>query len=167
MTVTKISETAQKFNGTTYYLCGHYFQRKGHRLHRAVWEYHNGAIPSGYHVHHIDGDRSNNDITNLMLMDGHEHLSAHMNTPERKAANKENIEHAREAAREWHGSPAGLEWHSKLGKENWQKRAIQTYTCSFCGQKFRTKHIYGKDSNHFCGPNCRAAFRRRRLRDEG
>lgn len=82
MEIQKISETAQKFDGVTYYLCGTYFQRKGHRLHRVVWEYHNGEIPDGYHIHHRDGDRSNNDISNLELLEGHEHLSGHMSTPE-------------------------------------------------------------------------------------
>lgn len=40
MEVQKISSTAQRFNGVTYYLCGQYFQHRGKRLHRAVWEYH-------------------------------------------------------------------------------------------------------------------------------
>ena len=46
MEVHVVSATAQRFNGQTYYLCGDYFQRKGRRLHRAVWEYHNGEIPT-------------------------------------------------------------------------------------------------------------------------
>lgn len=54
MEVQRISTTAQRFDGVTYYLCGEYFQRKGRRLHRAVWEHHNGKIPNGYHVHHKD-----------------------------------------------------------------------------------------------------------------
>ena len=68
MEVQRISTTAQRFDGVTYYLCGEYFQRKGRRLHRAVWEHHNGKIPNGYHVHHKDGDRNNNDISNLELL---------------------------------------------------------------------------------------------------
>ena len=166
MEIKKIGETAQKFNGTTYYLCGKYFQRKGRRLHRAVWEYHNGEIPSGYHVHHMDGDRSNNDIANLTLIEGHEHLSEHMSRPQRKAESAAGIGPAREAARAWHGSAKGKEWHSKQGKENWEKRAIQTYTCSFCGQEFQTKFVYPNGSNHFCGQNCKMKYRRRRLDSE-
>ena len=68
MEVKVISNTVQKFNGESYYLCGQYFQRKGKRLHRTVWEFHNGTIPKGYHVHHKDGNRSNNAIENLTLM---------------------------------------------------------------------------------------------------
>jgi hypothetical protein len=44
----------------------------GRRLHaRAVWEYVNGAVPSGYRVHHKDGrcSRLHDDrIDNLMLL---------------------------------------------------------------------------------------------------
>ena len=53
MDVQVISSTVQRFNGVSYYLCGKYFQRRGVRLHRMVWEYHNGKIPQGYHVHHV------------------------------------------------------------------------------------------------------------------
>lgn len=166
MEVQKISSTAQRFNGVTYYLCGQYFQHRGKRLHRAVWEYHNGQIPDGCHVHHRDGDKGNNDISNLALLDGREHLSGHMKTPERRLESAALIENAREAARKWHGSAEGTAFHARLGRENWEKRKIQTYRCSFCGKEFQTKFVYPKESNHFCHPNCKAKFRRRRLRDE-
>ena len=166
MDVQIISSTVQRFNGVSYYLCGKYFQRRGVRLHRMVWEYHNGKIPQGYHVHHVDEDRSNNAIENLRLMLGNEHVSAHANEQERVDMSRGNIERAREAARRWHSSEAGLAYHSVLGKENWKKRTVQTYVCSYCGRKFQTKHIYGEGKNHFCHQNCKASFRRARLRDE-
>lgn len=166
MEVQIISKTAQKFNGETYYLCGPYFQRKGKRLHREVWKYHNGEIPPGFHVHHIDGDRANNGIENLALLAGEEHLHEHMSQPERVMVSRLAIEKARDAACKWHGSAEGLAYHSALGKENWVKRTVQTYTCSFCGKEFQTKHIYGEGQNHFCHPNCKAKYRTRRLRNE-
>ena len=153
MEVQVISNTVQKFNGVSYYLCGYYYQRKGRRLHRAVWEHHNGPIPKGYHVHHSDGDRSNNSIDNLVLLEGHDHLSEHMNAPERVAHSKKVIEKARVAASVWHGSDAGREWHSEHGKDAWNKRGLQTYICTECGKEFQTKHIYGVHDNHFCSNN--------------
>ena len=159
MKVEVISETVQKFNGASYYKCGFYFQRKGRRLHREVWEHHNGKVPSGYHVHHKDGDRSNNCIENLALMEGHDHLREHMKAPERVEYNKKAIEIARVAASKWHGSDDGREWHSKHGKENWQKREMQTYICTECGKEFQTKHIFGEGQNHFCSNNCKTRYR--------
>ena len=47
------------------------------RLHRYVWEFYNGSIESGYDIHHIDGDKSNNDISNLAKMSRHKHAEIH------------------------------------------------------------------------------------------
>jgi hypothetical protein len=37
-------------------------------MHRYVWEYYNGKIPKGYEIHHVDFDRSNNNISYLQLV---------------------------------------------------------------------------------------------------
>ena len=66
MQVEVLSETRQRFLGQTYYLCGKYFQRKGVRLHREVWREAHGDIPEGYEVHHIDANRANNQLENLV-----------------------------------------------------------------------------------------------------
>lgn len=166
MEVQIISNTVQKFNGESYYLCGNYFQRKGKRLHREVWRYHNGDIPNGYHIHHIDANKHHNDISNLSLTIGKEHIRQHMSNPKRVKQSMKTIEIARESARKWHGSAEGLAYHSALGKENYKKRTLHTYTCDFCGKEFQTKHIYGNGQNHFCHPNCKAKHRTRRLRNE-
>lgn len=48
-------------------------------LHRFLWEQAYGPIPVGHIVHHIDGDKRNNDLANLQLMTHREH-AAHHNT---------------------------------------------------------------------------------------
>jgi DNA-directed RNA polymerase subunit RPC12/RpoP len=164
MEVQVISNTIQRFNGESFYLCGFYYQRKGKRLHRAVWEYYHGEIPEGFHIHHKDGDRSNNNISNLVLLEGSDHLSGHMSKEERKAKSRENIEKARVSASEWHRSKNGKEWHSERGKANWRLRTTQSYICTHCGKEFQTKYIYSANSNHFCHPNCKAAYRRARVK---
>lgn len=166
MEVQVISNTAQKFNGESYYLCGSYYQRKGKRLHRSVWEFHNGEIPNGYHVHHKDGNKDNNQISNLMLLDGSKHLSVHMSKPERVEQSRRTVLKAIAKAPEWHGSKEGAEWHSQHAKEYWATAPLQTYTCTFCGKEFQTKKVSYK-GNHFCRPNCKAAHRRQRIRNEG
>ena len=46
-------------------------------LHDIVWENANGSIPDGYEIHHIDGDKQNNDIENLKLVTPLEHKRIH------------------------------------------------------------------------------------------
>jgi len=41
--------------------------------HRYVWELANGQIPKGCHIHHIDGNKANNNISNLECILGTEH----------------------------------------------------------------------------------------------
>lgn len=166
MEVQVISPTVQKFNGESFYLCGFYFQHKGKRLHRAVWEYHNGAIPDGYHVHHMDEDRSNNQISNLMLVDATTHHRGHMTKPSRVEKSIVNVKKAVEKAPEWHRSGDGLTWHSEHAKAYWANAPMRTYTCDFCGKEFQSRQAR-YTGNHFCHQNCKAAFRRRRLRNEG
>lgn len=59
-----------------------YWSIMGTRKHRLVWESVNGPIPKdennrSYEIHHIDGNHSNNDITNLKLVTIQEHYDLH------------------------------------------------------------------------------------------
>lgn len=50
---------------------------KKYLKHRLVWKIHNGEIPKGMDVHHIDGNKSNNNIENLELVSKEEHAKKH------------------------------------------------------------------------------------------
>lgn len=70
----------QFFDGEPYYrnARGHFWSHKLHRfIHRAVWESVNGPIPDGHIVHHIDHDKTNNNVDNLTLMRPGDHTSYH------------------------------------------------------------------------------------------
>jgi len=45
--------------------------------HRRVWRKHYGPVPVGYFIHHVDGDKRNNDIANLELVDALTHKRIH------------------------------------------------------------------------------------------
>lgn len=46
---------------------------------RKIYENHYGKIPKGYHIHHIDGNPFNNDISNLQCLSPEEHSKIHKN----------------------------------------------------------------------------------------
>lgn len=50
-------------------------------LHRGCYEAYHGEIPKGCHIHHIDGNKLNNNIENLVLMDGGKHTVLHNKLP--------------------------------------------------------------------------------------
>jgi len=75
-----------EFNGNKYTLWGNsktnnyfYSNKTKKYLHRAVWEFHHGKINYGYHIHHIDGNRSNNNIENLECVSPLQHSRIHFN----------------------------------------------------------------------------------------
>ena len=100
-----------------YYKPGGQWIKQGvQALHQEVWKYHYGAIPDGCHIHHKDGDVSNNDIANLECIEPDDHWvehsearSAHGKSPEQLA----HLERIRPLAATWHGSPEGLAWHKQ------------------------------------------------------
>jgi hypothetical protein len=50
--------------------------RKFMRVHRVVWVCHNGPIPDGQEIDHIDMDKSNNNINNLRLVTHRQNIQA-------------------------------------------------------------------------------------------
>lgn len=159
--VTVVSETKQIFDGNAYYLCGKYFQRDGKRLHREIWERLYGPIPKGFHVHHRDGNRANNDPSNLELLSEFEHLSGHSSTPEAKERARAAIEIARPYAAEWHKSEEGRRMASIWAKEGAKKVKPVDFVCEQCGKPFSSKARHSR----FCSNACRAANRRTARKD--
>lgn len=144
---------------TGYYLCTQ--MEKPKRLHRYIWEKCNGEIPDGFHVHHKDHDKQNNDISNLEIMNAidHELLHGKERTQEQREWARKNLaENARPKASEWHKSDVGREWHKKLGRMSWENKKAQKYTCEHCGKEYETKN---SGRNRFCSNACSSAARRK------
>jgi hypothetical protein len=129
--------------------------------HRHVWEKERGPIPAGWHVHHIDRDRGNNSIENLLCLSEEDHKQLHIDedeTFERRAQRAAwFMRHAHPAAKDWHQSAEGREWHRQHALRVAEEMQPKAYTCDRCAEQFETKP-YGK--NRFCSAACRAAWRR-------
>lgn len=158
----------QEFNGHNYYLYKgeRYFSRGRSRLHRKVWEFYNGKIPNGYHIHHVDNNPHNNDISNLNIVAGTLHLrfSAKQTTKNNPEWRKEFHAKGIEAAKEWHKSEEGRAWHREHGKQCWINKPYFTYKCKECGKEFKTKSNIGSS---YCHNNCKAKAYRKKCKLEG
>lgn len=71
------------------------------KFHQYIWICVNGDIPKGYDIHHIDGNKQNNSIYNLELVEHKKHLSEH------KKGNKN-----------WQGKHHSNETKNKISKIN-------------------------------------------------
>lgn len=59
------------------------------KLHRLVYEdYHNYTIPDDYDIHHIDEDKTNNTINNLIMLKHSEHTTHHKSSNEYRIIKK-------------------------------------------------------------------------------
>lgn len=59
---------------------GYYRTPEGKLWHRVVYSEVYGKIPKNWHVHHIDGDRLNNAVENLIALPQDLHRRAHNNS---------------------------------------------------------------------------------------
>ena len=71
----------------------------GKFLHKLIWEkWYSKAVPEGYSIHHINGNKKDNKIQNLQCVNSKTHIKFHMNNriPSEKSMIKRNINTARE-----------------------------------------------------------------------
>ena len=129
------------------------------RIHRYVWEKERGPIPEGFHIHHINHDKSDNRIENLELVKANEHHKYHgeiraITDYDKLVKNLEEV--ARPKASEWHGSAEGLEWHKKQYEATKDKLHEKVaLTCDHCGEEFSNIK-----RTRFCSNKCKSAWRR-------
>lgn len=133
----------------------------GIRLHRAVYLCYNGEIPEGFHVHHVDHDKNNNEPENLVALSKEDHLRLHgleLSEDEREARRDNLTQNARPAASEWHKSDEGRAWHL----EHYEQMKDALYvrilmTCDNCGKTFEGI----PNQSRFCSNACKSAWRRK------
>ena len=115
------------------------FGNKTKRLHRYIWEKHNGEIPKGMHIHHIDGNTTNNHISNLKLVSPKEHNKEHY--AEMLPKWRENIKKTIQRASEWSKTEEGRNFRHEMGVKNskYFPRYKIERNCNQCGKTYISK----------------------------
>jgi ribosomal protein L37AE/L43A len=113
-------------------------------LHRTIWEdEHEQVVPPGWHVHHIDHDRGNNDGANLAALPAGDHHRKHITEDGPRGA---------------FADPFGV--RSAKRKDEWRQRKPRKYTCAECGSEYTSR---SNKPTFYCSRQCcdRAMHRRR------
>lgn len=131
------------------------------RAHVWVWQNNNGHNKKGFHIHHKDENKSNNDISNLEQITVKEHVAKHK-CEKRAAKNRIHIDNIRPLTKAWHASNEGLKWHVKHGHKTWNERKPFKINCLMCGCEIETKTYHQK----YCHQNCKAKHARRLLKSK-
>lgn len=103
---------------------------------RKQWELHNGLIPPGYVIHHIDRDRRNNSIENLQMLTRSDHGKLHQEEDDHLYPRRVVSRHIHRAAY----------------MKTYRKTKTEPHNCGWCGRKYY-RDIYGKTKtcSHSCG----------------
>jgi len=140
------------------------------RAHVWVWNHYHGKVPKGMHIHHKDGDKSNNTFDNLNIMHEAERLALHcherMKDPKIKQKTKENCDKIRHMTKAWHASPEGKAWHKLHAiRCNFGNGPLIDYKCQYCTKDYQSK-LKGKGATRFCSNACKSAWRRKEKLDD-
>lgn len=121
-------------------------------LHREIYKNEVGEIPDGNHIHHIDKNPLNNDVTNLQCLTMQEHHSLHSreycNTHKEKI--RANLDRIRPMTKVWQQSEAGKAHYIKMGTLSAQKREYKHLICAECGKEYTSNGPNTK----YCSVKC-------------
>lgn len=123
-------------------------------MHRYVWLKERGPIPEKYHVHHIDGDKSNNKIENLTLLHTSEHAKLHAKEyieNNREKFNK-HLDNIRPLAAIAHKKQENRHLKSQRLKFNFDNNEKIKSKCKNCG--IEIEFTKGFKRKVFCGKRC-------------
>jgi hypothetical protein len=81
------------------------------KSYRIIWEkFNEEKIPKGYHIHHIDGNRNNNEPLNLMCISPEDHFKIHLDQCDIVCLSGKFIQGASDAGKKG-GLASGYKWN--------------------------------------------------------
>ena len=145
-----IDENHQKFSDLIFDKDHYGHFRKMFSIHRAVYIYYFGEIPAGYEIHHIDENKSNNDISNLVMLSKSEHQSLHHNGI---CYNKNKLVKCKNCGKKVEKKDTGRNaFCSKKCRNEFSYKNNQIILhCKYCGKEFSTWKYSGVEC---CSPKC-------------
>lgn len=152
------------------YPTNNYFQRTNRKdksvdllLHREVWKTHYGRIPKNHVIHHMDGNESNNDISNLEILHKRRHLMIH-GTGDEFIAPRKDRNGLLLSSRERIKLKQEKEKLAIIERQKHKEANTYNFNCGRCGIKC-TKVCYSEIPK-YCSDRCAraASKKRRRLR---
>lgn len=133
-------------------------------LHVAVWEFHFGKVPEGFHIHHRDENKDNNSISNLQLLRRSKHTIIHHVGKKyvvRKKPYYKNQSVCIQCGKSFSSVKKNRKYCSDKCKHAWlsahgrfNDREIRI--CERCGKEFETSKY---DETRFCSLRCAKANR--------
>lgn len=156
----------QRFNGVDFYEGpGGYYRastKQPHSgsvlMHREVWAAEYGPIPPKHEVHHVDGNKANNALSNLELMHQSKHRSMHGKEWTGTEKAKQHMDAIRPKATEWHKSDEGRQWHREHAKRIAENAPILSNRCTWCSKLYEAKK--GAVKKGFCSMSCQGMARK-------
>lgn len=138
------------YKGVKYTLNKGYYKTT-YALHRKIWEDTFGEIPLEYHIHHKNGDTTDNRLENLECIHKSKHHSIHFSAI-RQVQAMQSLD-SRLKRKEWALSENGKKSTSSASKKGWAIRKYIERTCIVCQQLFKTKNYNG---TKYCSQACRS-----------
>ena len=101
-------------------------KKKAISLHRYIWEQERGEIPEGHDIHHINGDKLDNRIDNLLCLTKAEHTRVHL---------LEN----------WNDEDY-VQWMRELTKKRWESPEYRAKMCQMSRDMWKSEEYREKQS---------------------
>lgn len=118
--------------------------------HRWLWEQTHGPIPKGYVIHHKDGNKMNDDLSNLEMMTSYAHKSLHAKKVPRSDTWRKAISESHMGSK----NPMA----QALGAKNPAARSVRNLDT---GEVFETI-LYAANGNHVLAVNIGSVCRGKR-----
>lgn len=149
-----IDDKQQKFNGVVYRENTHAYFRTQQSIHQSVYRYYCGEIPIGYEVHHKNGKKNDNNISNLQLLSKEQHGKLHSIHVIPFNFLKLQKFVCQNCGKEFEKPNVGTNKFCtpKCRQIYFSKLPHITASCEYCGKIFKTH----KKTQRFCSNECAA-----------